>query len=38
MSVYEDFWNYSGDVYHYVSGQFEGGHFICAVDIVTSKL
>lgn len=31
MSVYEDFWNYSGNVYHYVSGQLEGGHCICAV-------
>jgi C1A family cysteine protease len=31
MSVYEDFWNYQGNVYHYVSGQLEGGHCIGVV-------
>jgi cathepsin B len=28
FEVYEDFMNYSGGVYHHVSGKYEGGHAI----------
>jgi C1A family cysteine protease len=31
MSVYEDFFGYQSGVYHYVTGDLEGGHCICAV-------
>lgn len=31
MSVYDDFFSYSGGVYHHVTGNLAGGHCICIV-------
>jgi C1A family cysteine protease/PKD repeat protein len=31
MDVYNDFYSYTGGVYHYVTGKLEGGHAILAV-------
>lgn len=31
MSVYDDFFSYSGGVYHHVTGSLAGGHCICIV-------
>ena len=31
MTVYEDFFSYNTEIYHYVSGAQIGGHCICVV-------
>jgi C1A family cysteine protease len=31
FSVYQDFYNYSSGVYHYVSGSLAGGHCVCII-------